>query len=166
MPQSTSFFRFRSIIALFLLFGSCQLANGQQEVPETSLEKKLTSILTRQVADWNSGNIDGFMTAYWNSEELSFSSGGKTTRGWKATQDGYEKRYPSPEPMGKLTFSKLAVSELGKDAALVLGNWRLKRTDDSPGGNFSLVFRKMKDRWVIVHDHTSLLKEPDVETAE
>jgi beta-aspartyl-peptidase (threonine type) len=156
MFQSTCFRRFQVILTLFVLFG-CQPLNAQTKENTTPLAKQLTQILQRQATAWNAGDIDGFMTAYWNSEKLSFSSGGKTTRGWVATRDGYKKRYPTPERMGKLTFDKLQVSELGAEAALVLGNWQLQRTDDAPGGNFSLVFRKIKGQWVIVHDHTSSL---------
>src|SRR5207253_2637352 len=64
--------------------------------------------------------------------------------------------------MGKLAFSQLEVSSVG-DGALVLGNWRLQR--EAPvGGNFSLAFRRINDRWVIVHDHTSRVE--DVETPQ
>jgi ketosteroid isomerase-like protein len=44
---------------------------------------------------------------------------------------------------------------LSKDAALVLGRWHLKRAKDDPHGTFSLLFRKTKAGWRIVHDHSS-----------
>ena len=44
--------------------------------------------------------------------------------------------------------------------ALVLGRWHLKRKPTDIGGNFSLVFRQIEDRWVIIHDHTSRTPEP------
>jgi len=44
---------------------------------------------------------------------------------------------------------------LGDAAALVLGEWRLKRYSDPLSGDFSLEFRKLDGRWVIVHDHMS-----------
>ncbi|MEO2017866.1 MAG: nuclear transport factor 2 family protein, partial [Fuerstiella sp.] len=99
---------------------------------------------------------------YWNSEQLSFSSGGKTTRGWQATKDGYHRRYPTRDLMGWLTFSELEVTSLGDTAALVLGRWHLKRDSGPIGGNFSLTFRRIDGRWLIVHDHTSK-EEPAAE---
>jgi ketosteroid isomerase-like protein len=57
--------------------------------------------------------------------------------------------------MGVLTFSDLEINVLSKDAAIVLGNWALQRETDKPGGKFTLIFRKFKDGWRIVHDHTS-----------
>jgi ketosteroid isomerase-like protein len=119
----------------------------------------LEDILQKQAAAWNRGDIDGFMEHYWKSENLTFSSGGKTTRGWQTTKDNYKLRYPTRERMGKLTFDQLEAFPLGDSAALLLGHWHLDRTGPV-GGNFSLVFRKIDGAWVIVHDHTSLAPTP------
>lgn len=37
--------------------------------------------------------------------------------------------------------------------------WELKRKDDNPKGIFTLIFKKMKEGWRIIHDHTSVLDE-------
>jgi uncharacterized protein (TIGR02246 family) len=122
---------------------------------------RIEATLKRQAAAWNKGDIDAFMQDYWKSEQLTFSSGGKTTRGWKATKERYHLRYPTKEKMGQLTFSKLEVSVLEETSAMVLGRWHLKRADDELEGNFSLVFRQIDGRWVIVHDHSSLEKNEE-----
>ena len=122
-----------------------------------SIEAELKSVLSTQAASWNRADIDSFMEHYWKSDKLTFSSSGKTTRGWSATKANYKRRYPTAKKMGKLTFDELEFTSLGTDAALVLGRWHLKREDDSLGGNFSLIFRRINRRWVIVHDHTSRL---------
>ncbi|HEV8070732.1 MAG TPA: sugar-binding protein [Planctomycetaceae bacterium] len=122
--------------------------------PNDDLLDALESIVSEQAAAWNRGDIDGFMRHYWKSEDLTFSSGGHTTRGWQTTKDNYKVRYPTRERMGQLTFDHLEVFPLGETAALLLGHWRLDRTGPV-GGNFSLVFRKIDGAWVIVHDHTS-----------
>jgi len=122
--------------------------------PNDDLLDTLEDILQTQAAAWNRGDIDAFMDHYWKSEDLTFSSGGKTTRGWQTTKDNYKLRYPTRDQMGKLTFDQLEVFPLGDTAALLLGHWHLDRTNPV-GGNFSLVFRKIDGAWVIVHDHTS-----------
>jgi beta-aspartyl-peptidase (threonine type) len=100
------------------------------------------------------------MEHYWKSDDLTFSSGGKTTRGWQATLDNYRKRYPTREAMGRVSFSELEITPLGSStdedgAAMVLGRWQLDGESEPVGGNFTLVFRKIDGKWVIVHDHTS-----------
>ena len=104
-------------------------------------------------------DLDAFMEHYWKSDELTFSSGGKTARGWQTTKENYQKRYPTRERMGQLSFDAIEVTSLGETAALVLGRWNLQRDPAPVGGNFSLVFRRVDGNWVIIHDHTSLAKE-------
>lgn len=120
-----------------------------------SVADELTALLHEQVGCWNRGDIDAFMQYYWKSDDLTFSSGGATRRGWQQTMDRYKKRYPTPERMGKIAFSEIEVRPLGDSAALVLGRWSLERKPDPIGGNFTLVLEKMDGRWLIVHDHTS-----------
>jgi len=86
---------------------------------------------------------------------MKFVSGDNVSRGWQAALDRYKKNYDSKAKMGVLMFSGLEVNVLSKDAAVVLGNWSLAREKDNPKGKFTLVFRKFKDGWKIIHDHTS-----------
>lgn len=117
--------------------------------------------LHRQDEAWNRGDIDAFMTYYWKSNDLTFSSGGKTTRGWEDTLANYKKRYPTPERMGRLSFTDLEVRWLSSRIALVLGRWHLDREKEPVGGNFSLVMHKIGGEWMIVHDHTSVDKDEE-----
>lgn len=116
---------------------------------------EIRRVMSEQTAAWNRGDIEGFMRGYWNSPELKFVSGANVTRGWQPTLDRYKKSYDSRAKMGALEFSDLEITVLSKDAAVVLGNWKLQRERDAPGGKFTLIFRKFKTGWRIVHDHTS-----------
>lgn len=112
-------------------------------------------ILKAQQQAWNSGDIDEFMNFYWKSDDLTFSSGGKVTRGWQATLNGYKQRYSTRQHMGVLDFSNLEITMLGRASALVLGEWKLTRDTGDIGGKFSLVLREIDGQWLIIHDHTS-----------
>ena len=151
------------LMGALLLTAGCSLeshshqhsrALGLPGGPHTAHEEILR-ILEQQAQAWNAGDIDAFMAPYWHSPELTFSSGGKVTRGWQATRDRYHQRYPTPEAMGRLTFSDIEVTQPGSNVALVLGRWRLERAEPI-GGSFSLVLRTVAGHWVIVHDHTSI----------
>jgi beta-aspartyl-peptidase (threonine type) len=118
----------------------------------------ITALLREQVAAWNAGDIDAFMKPYWKSDQLTFSSGGTTTRGYNATLARYKHRYPTVAEMGTLDFSELDFLTLGAEAIQVLGTWHLVDSHGEPvGGRFTLVFRRLEDGWKIVHDHTSAL---------
>lgn len=138
---------------------------GIAERPEVSSDdpsnaaevESIHRLMFDQSDAWNRGDIPTFMEAYWKSPELTFSSGGKTTRGWEATRNRYLTRYPDRATMGKLTFSELETRLVGEKGAMTLGRWKLERGEPIDG-NFTLVWQKFDDGWKIIHDHTSATK--------
>jgi uncharacterized protein (TIGR02246 family) len=119
---------------------------------------EIRALLAEQSAAWNRGDLEAFMQAYAQTDDLRFASGAKVTFGWRATLDGYKKTYPDRAAMGTLTFSELAISEFGPDAALAFGRWKLTREKDTPNGLFTLTLKKTAAGWRIIHDHTSSAK--------
>src|SRR5437773_3912052 len=118
-------------------------------------EAAIRAVLDVQAAAWNRGDIEGYMDGYDRSPNTEFVGGDTINRGWQSVLDRYKRRYDTREKMGMLTFSDLEITVLSKDAALVLGRWRLKRAQDEPHGTFTLLFRKTTSGWKIVHDHSS-----------
>jgi ketosteroid isomerase-like protein len=119
--------------------------------------KAIERILRKQQDAWNRHELEGFMTGYWNSSELTFFSGAKEHDGWQATMDRYLATYGSAgHEMGQLEFSGLRIMVPCQDWAFVRGSWKLTMSHGKPPqGLFTLVFRKFPDGWKIVHDHTS-----------
>jgi len=141
------------VFAILML--SVSTAAVAQPKSNSTNEAAIRAVLEAQAAAWNRGDIDGYMDGYDRSPKTEFVGGDSITRGWQEVLDRYKKRYDSREKMGTLTFSDLEIQMLGSKAALVLGRWRLKRANDEPHGTFTLLFRKTKSGWKIVHDHTS-----------
>lgn len=117
--------------------------------------EKIKTLLSEQQEDWNTGNIDAFMEAYWKSEDLQFGGASGITRGWQQTLEGYKKRYPDKAAMGKLTFEIKDMTQHSRKVVSLTGSWELQRANDQPGGHFLLIWRKIKGQWKIVADHTS-----------
>ena len=118
--------------------------------------KTILATLDRQTNDWNSGNIDSFMQGYWESDSLMFVGKNGVTYGYQNTYEGYLKRYPDRATMGTLKFTILHLSFPAKGAAFVVGKWHLTRPEVGDiGGHYTLLWRKIKGKWVIVCDHTS-----------
>ncbi|HEY0006934.1 MAG TPA: nuclear transport factor 2 family protein [Pyrinomonadaceae bacterium] len=134
---------------------SASTAKPVQSRQDQKIASAVRAVLDAQVAAWNRGDIEGFMDGYARSAELSFVSGDRLTRGWQETLDRYKKSYDSREKMGQLAFTELEITPLGKDAAVALGRWQLARAADTPHGRFTLILRRTKQGWRIVHDHTS-----------
>ena len=118
----------------------------------------ITKILDEQQSTWNSGDVISFMKGYWNSPEVTFAGSAGIARGWESVLARYKREYPDQAAMGQVNFSNVEVRFLGPDAALVLGQWHLRRSSGDIGGVFSLVFQQLPEGWRIVHDHTSLVK--------
>ena len=116
----------------------------------------VTSLLERQAAAWNQGDLDAFMVGYARTPELIFTSGSKVRRGWEETRAKYQARYGNdPATMGHLVFDILEVQPLGADGAVVLGRWTLTETPEAGSGVFSVVLERRDGEWKVVHDHTS-----------
>jgi uncharacterized protein (TIGR02246 family) len=129
-------------------------AQGRRDEDRTAIE----AVLRAQQAAWNQGDVDAFLTAYWHSPELTFSGSSGVSRGWDGVLARYKKNYPDRAAMGHLDFSQLEFRFLGRDAALVLGRWHLKRDQGDIGGVFSLVWERFPEGWKIIHDHTSAVE--------
>ena len=131
--------------------------NAKQNKADQTKSAAIRAVLDAQVAAWNAGKLEEFMDGYWRSPNLTFFSGGRKLSGWDATIERYRKTYQAEgREMGKLVFSDLDIQLLGADAAVVRGRWELTMSDGKkPGGLYTLIFRRFKEGWKIVHDHTS-----------
>lgn len=119
----------------------------------------ITSIIQKKMHDqelaWNKGDIDAFMSTYWNSDSLKFIGKNGITFGWKNTLENYKKNYPDKATMGTLSFSLLSVEQLSPTACYVIGSWSLLRTKGNVSGFYTLLWKKLNGNWVIVADHTN-----------
>ena len=140
--------------AVFILMCISASVIAQTET-DSSSQTAIRAVLEAQAAAWNRGDVEGYMDGYDRSPKTEFVGGDSIARGWQEVFERYKKRYDTREKMGTLAFSDLEITILSKDAALVLGRWRLKRANDEPHGTFTLLVRKTKAGWRIVHDHTS-----------
>jgi len=140
----------KSLLILSLILASSVFA-AAQSADEAAIRK----IMDDQTTAWNRGDVEGFMAGYWKSDKLEFVGGATVTRGWQATLDRYKKNYDSREKMGTLSFSDVEFTQVSKDAAFIVMSWSLARAKDNPHGKSTLLFRKFKEGWRIVVDHSS-----------
>ena len=107
---------------------------------------------------WNHGDLAAFASYYEDSPETTFIGREITHGGTQAILERYRRGYSTPQAMGVLTFSEIEVRPLAKGYALANGKYSLKRTQAGGGdasGRFTLVLRKTRSGWKIIHDHSS-----------
>ena len=139
----------------------CFLCPVSAQTKDSMLQFQLSDLLKRSAVEWNQGNLTGFMTHYVQSEDLTFTSGGQTLRGYENLKARYEKNYSqTPSSMGQLSFSDVEVWRLAEGRALVVGRWKVDRKEaggtTSKDGVFTLVMVQDGTEWKIFHDHTSV----------
>ena len=139
----------KKIALIFCLIAVCNFSIAQID-DKTAIR----AVMTEQLVAWNNGNIDAFMQTYWQSDSLLFVSN-PPTYGWQQTLGRYKKSYPDTAAMGKLSFDLLELKQLSAEYYFVMGKWHLTRTAGDAGGIFTLLFRKINGKWLIVVDHSS-----------
>jgi ketosteroid isomerase-like protein len=142
------------LILIAILFTPCLSVKAQHKNNEIELIKQV--LLNQQLA-WNEGNITKYMEGYIKSDSLEFIGKKGITYGWQNTLNNYLKSYPDTASMGKLDFTIIKIDVLNKTNAYIVGKWLLIRNQDKGniGGHFTLLFKKLNEKWLIVSDHSS-----------
>jgi ketosteroid isomerase-like protein len=139
-------FTFFLCFVLMHKFNSLQAQDTRQSI---------LKVLADQRIAWNQGDLQTYMEGYWHSDSLVFIGKNGPKYGWDNTLANYKKSYPDVNAMGYLDFANLKITLLHKNFAYVSGSWTLTRAKDELKGYFTLLFKKVKGKWVIVSDHSS-----------
>lgn len=139
------------ILLTMIFLASC----ASTKTPGLKDKSQILSLLKAQESAWNNADIDAFMEAYWNNEDMSFIGKSGVNKGWNTTKANYKKNYPTSEHMGQLHFDIIETKPLGSKNFMVIGKFTLIRKDDQPSGYFTLIWEKIEGEWKIVSDHTS-----------
>jgi ketosteroid isomerase-like protein len=120
-------------------------------------QQEIGAMLQRSAADWNRGDLDGFMSDYAKDSLTSYRSGAHMQYGWQALYDRYLQSYFSRgKSHDSLSFDEVRVRALTTDLAYATARFTLSHGDSVvSSGPFTLVLQRQGDRWKILHDHTS-----------
>ena len=115
----------------------------------------ILKIMMDQQECWNKGDLDCFMVGYWETDSLMFIGKEKVHYGFDNTLKRYQNSYPNQESMGQLKFEFVSMQPLSETSFYVVGKYHLTRTIGDLQGHFTLLWRKIAGKWVIVADHSS-----------
>ncbi|MCC6549515.1 MAG: DUF4440 domain-containing protein [Ignavibacteriaceae bacterium] len=139
---------------LIIVIG-CLLVAAQGVFAQTTDDELITAALYKSADDWNRGDLEAYMNAYHKSDSLLFVGSKGLTYGWEQTLKNYKKSYPDTDAMGKLEFTIHKLELLSTDSAFLLGGWKLTRKKGDLSGAFTLLWKRIEGKWVIVIDHSS-----------
>lgn len=139
-------------VAAILLLSVC-IASAQPSRKGTP-EQQIKAVLEYTALGWNSGDLSKYLYAYVPeaTEMLSTGPAGGVEVIEKTMKDGFWK---TGRPIQQLRYENLVVRMLGKDNALVTGQYVLSGADKPDRkGWFTTVWTKTKAGWRMIHDHS------------
>ena len=117
-------------------------------------EKQIREMLGVTAAGWNNGNLDQYLSAY--TDEATEMTGDGPMGGRSAIEKTMKRGFwKTGRPLQNLRYENLVVRMLGKDHALVTGQFILSgagRPDRT--GWFTTVWSKTRQGWRMIHDHS------------
>ena len=137
-----------------------QSYNDNISIKSISLKDSLDimKVMKFQENAWNSGDINSFMEGYIKSDELVFSGKSGPVYGWNETKNRYLKNYPDTQTMGQLKFTVNKIRSVSSDVAFLIGEYYLTRSTEDSYGHFTLFWKKINNKWLIISDHTTSAK--------
>ncbi|MDF1698693.1 MAG: DUF4440 domain-containing protein [Saprospiraceae bacterium] len=144
----------KALVFLFVVSMSFSCSVSKR-MSDADSETAIKAVMSMQEKAWSDGDVHQFMEGYWKSENLSFVGRTGINKGWQTTLDNYIKGYPTKDAMGVLTFDILEMNRISDNAYHMIGRYTLVRKEDKPTGLFTLIWKYIDGKWLIVSDHTS-----------
>lgn len=141
-----------SILLVFIFAFAAINAFGQAKMSKD--EKAIRATLEMTAEGWNKGDLNQYLSAYVPeaTEMLSTGPVGGVEAIEKTMKEGFWK---TGKPLQVLRYENLVVRMIGKEGALVTGQYILSgggRPDRK--GWFTTVWIKTRDGWRMIHDHS------------
>jgi len=127
---------------------------AQAFVKDAKAEKDIKAVLDITATGWNTGDLSKYLFAYVPdaTEMLGTGPAGGVEVIEKTMKDGFWK---TGRPLQQLRYENLVVRMLGKNNALVTGQYILSGADKPDRkGWFTTVWTKTKAGWRMIHDHS------------
>ena len=115
---------------------------------------QIRAVLDVTAEGWNNGDLNKYLSAYVPdaTEMLSTGPAGGVEVIEKTMKEGFWK---TGRPIQQLRYEHIVVRMLGKDNALVTGQYILSGADKPErNGWFTTVWTKTKAGWRMIHDHS------------
>jgi ketosteroid isomerase-like protein len=140
---------------VFLLVTTFTVVGIAQTLPtKGTAEQQIRGILDVTAHGWNNGILAEYLSAYVPeaTEMLSTGPAGGVERIEQTMKEGFWK---TGRPIQQLRYESVVVRMLGKDHALVTGQYVLSGADrPDRKGWFTTVWKKTKAGWRMIHDHS------------
>ncbi len=136
-------------VITFLVLGCGEIENKEKDIQEIKLA------IENAEKNWNNGDLWMFMDIYWNSSEVRFISKRGIVYGIDNIYEHFKKKYETKDTMGEISFKLLDIKRIDRNLYSVTGKYNLISKIKVRDGIYTLVFKKIDEKWVVVSDHTN-----------
>ena len=150
-----------SLLLVATLLAACRGSAQPEAAPSpgsgpAALKPLITAQLDRSAADWNRGDLDGFMSDYAPESTTTYVDGRRSRPGFEYIRGVYAPRFAPGARRDSLHFEEIEVRPLSPSLALVTARFILQRGPEiTASGPFTLVMEQRPQGWKILHDHSS-----------
>jgi uncharacterized protein (TIGR02246 family) len=149
------------LLVVMVALAACRASGQPAAAPEPSsgsaaLTRQIAEQLARGAADWNRGDLDGFLSDYAADSTTTFVDGRRARRGIDFIRENYARHFLPGAARDSLHFEEIETRLLGPTFALVTARFVLQRGHNiTASGPFTLIMERRPEGWRILHDHTS-----------
>ena len=146
--------KFSNIGLLFLLTAVSSGVYAQAFVKDAKAEADIKAVFDITAVGWNTGDLSKYLFAYVPdaTEMLLTGPAGGVEAIEKTMKEGFWK---TGRPLQSLRYESIVVRMLGKNNALVTGQYILSGADKPDRkGWFTTIWTKTKAGWRMIHDHS------------
>ncbi len=150
-----------SLLLVAVVLAACHSSARPATTPSpgtdrAALTRQISAQLDRSAADWNRGDLDGFLSDYAPESTTTYVDGRRARAGMNFIRGVYAPRFSPGAPRDSLHFEELEVRPLRETLALVTARFVLQRNGETTAsGPFTLVMERRPEGWRILHDHSS-----------
>jgi uncharacterized protein (TIGR02246 family) len=141
-------------ILLVVFVASASAVGAQEPSKNGSSNDQINAVLQYTALGWNTGDLSKYLYAYVPeaTEMLSTGPTGGVEAIEKSMKEGFWK---TGRPVQQLRYEHIVVRMLGKDNALVTGQYVLSGADKPDRkGWFTTVWTRTQKGWRMIHDHS------------
>jgi uncharacterized protein (TIGR02246 family) len=150
-----------SMLFLALAFAACRAGGRPTTAPtprpdDAALTQQIAAQLERAAADWNRGDLDGFLSDYARESTTTFVDGRRARHGFDFIRENYAPWFAPNARRDSLRFEEVETRRLSPTLALVTARFLLERSGATTrSGPFTLIMEQRREGWRILHDHSS-----------
>ena len=152
----------RHLTAFLLLAAACHKGPtvSIDPAPPSLDPQRLTEVLAAQfqqsAADWNAGDLQGFLSVYSKDSATMYLSGRRFEHGFAWIERHFATAFAPGAARDSLRLEEFSARPLGTTYALATARYVLYRNGvTSASGPFSVVLQEQTNGWKIILDHTS-----------